>query len=191
MGIITGILLLFLSLTVFVGAAESEYDEGLSYMLLPFERGSREAPAISVFYDLDYSGVGKEQPRTVIACIWLDGRAVWSADRTYGGPPYFAARLGPEQVRKLIAIFDARGFFTRKVWFDRTLHVPHHDINIFNGSQRVALTSCDSYVTEIKTPFLITKTMDAMACFRQQLELVLPREGQRLDTFDYEIRRLR
>jgi hypothetical protein len=94
-------------------------------------------------------------------------------------------------VRELIALFDARGFFAKKVWFLVVVDGPHHDINIFDGSRRVVLCSSEGYTAEIKTPFLITKTTDAMACFRKQLEQILPSEGRPLPTFDYEIRQLR
>ena len=47
------------------------------------------------------------------------------------------------------------------------------------------------YTTEIQTPFLLTKTVDAVACFRQQLEQLLPHEGRPLPAFDYEFRWLR
>jgi hypothetical protein len=83
--------LLILCITRFTIAAN---DEGLSRRQVPFERGFKAPPAISVLYDLSYSGIGSKQPHAVIGCIWPDGRAVWSDDRTNGGPPYFTGLIG-------------------------------------------------------------------------------------------------
>src|SRR5690242_18765199 len=92
--------ILFLCLTTIAIAAD---DEGLSLMRVPFERGSQTPPAISVFLDLGYGGIGRKQPHAVIACIWTDGRAVWSRDRSRGGPPYFTARIEPKRITEFIA----------------------------------------------------------------------------------------
>lgn len=186
--------LVFLFCTVFAGfaaATDAEDEMDMAYQAVPFERGASSPPMVSVFYDLDYSGVGVEQPRTIIACIWPDGRVVWSGDRSKGGSPYFTARISPEQVRKLVAVFQARIFYQRKYWFEQAVDAPHHDVNIIDGTRRLAMCSSAGYSMEIKTPFLITNAIDALACFRQQLEQVLPREGEPLAKFDYEIRRLR
>src|SRR6185436_14795307 len=120
------------------------------HMLVPFERGSKAPPAISVFYDLDYSGVGSKQPHAVIGCIWPDGRAVWSHDRTNGGPPYFTGRIEPKRLAEFIASLDAKGIFARKVWFRVGIDSPRHDINIFDGQRRVAL-SASGYYTKTKS----------------------------------------
>ncbi|MEP6672383.1 MAG: hypothetical protein ABJF10_24675 [Chthoniobacter sp.] len=175
---------------VFAGLTLAQDDEGLSSMRLPFERGSAVPPAVSVFYDLDYSGVGNQLPQRVIACIWPDGRAVWSGNRSEGGPPYFTGYVDPKRLREFMAIFDARGLFQRKVWFSQAVDAPHHDIHIIDGQRHVALCASAGYSMDIQTPFLIHKVEHALACFRQQLEQLLPREGKPLSTFDYELHRL-
>src|SRR6266511_3971069 len=108
------LLIIFFALSAVAHAAD---DQGLSLMRLPFERGSQTPPAVSVFYDLGYGGIGSKQPHAVIACIWPDGRAVWSRDRSRGGPPYFTGRIDPKRLTELIATLDSKGIFARKVWY--------------------------------------------------------------------------
>lgn len=159
-------------------------------MRVPFERGSPIPPAVSVFYEVGYSGIGKKQTHGVIACIWPDGRAVWSHDRTKGGPPYFTSHIEPRRLIEFIASLDSKGIFDRKVWFGVGVDLPHHDINVFDGQRRVALSATGHYTKISKAPDRITKISDAIALFRQQLELLLPQKGQQLGTFDYELRLL-
>jgi hypothetical protein len=179
---------LFLCLATFAVAAD---DEGLSLMRVPFERGSQTPPAVSVFLDLGYGGIGRKQPHAVIACIWPDGRAVWSRDRSRGGPPYFTARIDPKRLTEFIATLDSKGFFARKVWYSVGVDSEHHDINILDGQRRVAFSATGYYnKNSNKPPELITEVPDAFAYLRQQLERLLPRQGEQLPAFDYELRRL-
>lgn len=159
-------------------------------MRVPFERGSPTPPAVSVFLDLDYGGIGRKQPHAVIACIWPDGRAVWSRDRSRGGPPYFTARIEPKRLTEFIAALDAKGIFARKVWYGVGVDSEHHDINILDGQRRVALSATGYYSKSSKTPEHITEVRDAFAFIRQQLERLLPRKGQQLPSFDYELQKL-
>ncbi len=183
------IALLFLCLTTFALADE---DENLSYIRVPFERGVMAPPAVSVFYDLDYNGIGSKHPQAVIGCIWPDGRAVWSRDRTKGGPPYFTGHVEPKRLAEFVAALDAKGIFAHKVWYLVGVDAPHHDINIIDGQRRVALSATGWYTAakSSKTPDHITEISDAVAFVRQQFERLLPRQGQKLSTFDYELRRI-
>jgi hypothetical protein len=161
-----------------------------SLFRVPFERGSNSPPVVSVFYDLDYSGIGREQPETVITCIWADGRIVWSRDRTKGGAPYFTAHIAPKRLTKFLASLDAKCLFARKVSFMQAVDSPHHDINIIDGERRLVLVSSSDYVHASKTPNCITELSDAMPYVRQQLERLLPRQGVPMPNFNYDLRRV-
>lgn len=182
---------LFVSFTMFTVFADAADDQGLSLMRLPFERGSQTPPAVSVFHDEGYGGIGMKQPQTVIACIWPDGRAVWSGKRSKGGPPYFTARIEPKRLQEFIAALDSKGIFARKVWYSVGVDCPEHDINIIDGQRRVALADTGCYTKREKIPATITEVPDAFAFLRQQVERLLPRQGQQLRSFDYELRRLK
>ena len=127
----------------------------------------------------------------MIACIWPDGRAVWSRDRSKGGPPYFTGHIDPKQLTAFIAALDSKGIFARKVWYSVGVDASEHDINVLDGQRRVALAATGYYTKHSKTPERITEVADAFAFLRQQIERLLPRQGQQLRSFDYELRRLK
>jgi hypothetical protein len=126
---------------------------------IPFERGSKKAPAVSVCYDPDYPAPGSKRSHGVIACVWSDGRTVWSGNRTNGGPPYFTGRIERKRLREFMAALDVKGIFDRKVWFSVGFDSPHHDINIINGKRRLAMSSTLDYLRAGKTPDRITIPM--------------------------------
>jgi len=178
---------MFLCLAAVATAAD---DEGLSQMRVPFERGSATPPVISVFLDLDYGGIGRKQPHAVIACIWADGRAVWSRDRSRGGPPYFTGQIEPKRITEFIATLDSKGIFDRKVWYGVGVDSEHHDINILDGQRRVGFSGTGYYAKSSKLPERVTQVSEAFALFRQQLERILPRRGQQMNGFEYELRKI-
>ena len=173
-----------------ISLASTHADDDPAWFRVPFERGSDSAPVVSVFYDLDYAGVGRKQPHAIITCIWADGHVVWSQDRTKGGAPYFTGRIEPKRLSEFIASLDSKGLFARKVWFSHGVDLPHHDINIFNEQRRLVLTSSSDYAPKDKFPDRITELSDAMPYVRQELERLLPERRTPLPKFDYDLRRL-
>ena len=178
---------------VVIGTAQAVLwgEESLSRVRVPFERGSNSAPSISVFLDLGMSGFGRKHPESVIACIWPDGRVLWSRDHNEGGPPYLSGRIDPKRLAAFIADLDSRGIFTRKLWFDLAVDASHHDVHIIDGSRRVAIrTSRDYYIKSGNLPERIADVSDASSAFRKGLEELLPRQGQRLSDVEFEFRPL-
>jgi hypothetical protein len=185
------IALSFLSLSLLINFATAADDQGLSLMRVPFERGSSIPPTVSVFFDRGYGGIGSKRPHEVIACVWSDGRAVWSRDRTEGGPPYYSGRVDSKRLTEFIAKLDSKGIFARKVWYGVGVDASSHGINIIEGQRRVALASTgDYYSKKSDVPEQITKISDAVGFFRRELERLLPRQGEQLREFSYELRTL-
>jgi hypothetical protein len=183
-------LIAYLGMCLLGDAAIAADDEGLSLMRVPFERGSQTPPAVSVFFDRDYGGIGsKRPPHAVIACIWPDGRAVWSRDRTEGGPPYFTGRVDAAKLTEFISSLETKGIFARKVWYSVGVDASHHDINIIDGQRRVALETTGYYYSKkSNVPPQITEIADAVGFVRSKLERLRPRQGEQLREFNYELR---
>src|SRR5687767_13791977 len=86
----------------------------------PVVRPITEADTVLAVYWTNMSlAVAPPSDRLVLA-IWPDGRAVWSADRVRGGPPYFEGRVEPKRVTALLDRFDREGLFA-----DETLNRAH------------------------------------------------------------------
>jgi len=183
-------LIAYLGMCLLGDAALAADDEGLSLMRVPFERGSQTPPAVSVFFDRDYGGIGsKHPPHAVIACIWPDGRAVWSRDRTEGGPPNFTGRVDTAKLTEFVTSLETKGIFSRKVWYSVGVDASHHDINIIDGQRRVALETTGYYYSKkSNVPAQITEIADAVSFVRSRLERLLPRQGEQLREFNYELR---
>ena len=172
-------------LFAFTMPAAGEDDRGLAVLPVPFERGSRTPPAVSIYYNPNYAAVGSKLTAAVVVCIWPDGRAVWSRDHIQGGPPYFTGHIA----RKSLAIFfhalDAKGIFAHRYRYGGGSDAPEHDINIIDGRRRVGLVDM-AFDYRGRTPLL--EIDDAYAFLLNRIEQLLPRRGRQLRTFDYETR---
>jgi hypothetical protein len=158
---------------------------------IPFEQGSKVAPVISVCYSVGYPAPGSKPFHGVIACVWPDGRVVWSEDRTNGGAPYFTDRIEPKQLRKFMAALDTKGIFARKVWFNVGIDLPYYSINIIDGRRRLAIDASFDYGLGSDTPETITNLPEVLHFICGQLDELLPHQGTPLRKFDYELRMLR
>jgi hypothetical protein len=48
---------------------------------------------------------------TLVMAVWVDGSAVWSEDRSAGGPPYRSGRVDSKRLTSVIARIEADGYF--------------------------------------------------------------------------------
>ncbi|MEW6305162.1 MAG: hypothetical protein AB1705_16930 [Verrucomicrobiota bacterium] len=180
-------LLLFLVCTTVTLAADDP-----SSFEVPIERGSKSFPVISIYRDIGSWPIDDKQPQKVILCIWADGRAVWSQNRTNGGAPYVTAQIEPKRIAEVMRALDQKGLFERKVWFWHAIDSPFHEINILDGNRRVVLSASSMLYKsdQRKVPERITQVPDAIPFVRAQLESLLPPKGEPLLKFGYELKRV-
>lgn len=69
-----------------------------------------EAKEVIAIYTNDW-GRGSSGGPKVIASVWGDGSMVWSKDSLNGGPPYFTAKLKPDDVAAVFKSIDNAGAF--------------------------------------------------------------------------------
>jgi hypothetical protein len=174
----------FFALTMLAAA---EDDRGLAVLPVPFERGFRTPPAISIFYNPNYAGVDGRLTTAVVVCIMPDGRAVWSRDHIKGGPPYFTGHIARKRLAKFFDALNGKGVFARRYWFLVAIDAPEHDINIIAGRRRIGLVA-STFDFDRKTPDRITDVDHAYAFVRHEIERLLPRKGRQLRAFHYQMR---
>ena len=76
------------------------------------------------------------------------------------------------------------------VWYGVGVDSEHHDINILDGQRRVGFSGTGYYAKSSNLHERVTQVSEAFALFRQQLERILPRRGQQMNGFEYELRKI-
>jgi hypothetical protein len=61
--------------------------------------------------DRENLGLWSAYPTVIMLAAWTDGHIVWSRDRLWGGPPYYAGRVDPRAITATLMRFDADGIF--------------------------------------------------------------------------------
>ena len=154
---------------------------------IPVEHGSNTVPIISVHFA---GGLPHETDEAVIACIWADGRIVWSHDRDLGGSPFFSAQINSKQLKAFFTALHARGIFARKEWFSIITDGPTFTINVIDGP-RCVLAVTSFYGSErAKFPKHITDQIEAVVFLRQKIEALIPTKGPKV-RFKYDLRPLK
>lgn len=91
-------------------AAEGDVSKlGLVDVRLPVE-ATEGVPVAAVYVAGHGPRPGVVGPQVIMA-LWKNGRAIWSADRMEGGPPYFAAQIPPATVNSLLSQLADQGIF--------------------------------------------------------------------------------
>jgi hypothetical protein len=108
----------------------------------PPARPVTTADAVLAVYREDEGKASKGRP-FLVAAVWPDGHAVWSADRQMGGPPYRAGRVEARKVADLLRRFDRDGLFA-----DDALNRPNvghhsqfHTVLVKSGKKQVRMQS--------------------------------------------------
>jgi hypothetical protein len=115
------------------------------FAVLGVEAGRAEdvAPPVIAIYTESFRRVTTNAGPQIIAALWADGRIVWSATATYGGPPYREGKFPTEKLTKLLDRLAIRDAFTDKAlaraWFGPD--AAYTTIVIRQGQRRLEMRS--------------------------------------------------
>ena len=81
----------------------------------PAMQPAKPVPVAAVWYEQSGMTIPrpgeKFEPHRLIVGVWSDGTVVWSDNRRKGGNPYWAGRIPPDLVARLLASLETVGFF--------------------------------------------------------------------------------
>ncbi len=173
-----------LTISLFAQAAEEKF----IWPSVLVERKNANVPVVSVYY----AGNGITTEDTPVVCVWADGRAVWSENRRHhSGPPYYAGQVDPKRLKAFFAALRASGLYTRKQWGIVYGGTDNIEATIFDGQHRVELGSIPGAYSSYRRVFKrVVEDGGAAPFLYHQIDSLLPRPGQKLRSFQWEIRRI-
>jgi hypothetical protein len=171
--------------------------------MMPVENGTTNRPVIAKHFD----GNGWDAPRSILLCVWADGRVVWStnsgtyrsAPRRLGGEPYFEGHIDAKVITALLSAVEAKGFFTNTVLQKKghfLIHRSYWHWSILSDGRACQFSSAlDFGVLSDEDILQRTRRQDlgdvvtAWRFLESEIQKAIPKTGRKAERFDFPVQR--